>query len=380
MQIKNLKKAATRIKKAIKAKERIILYGDADLDGVTSVIILQEAIKNLGGEVARVYFPDREMEGYGITKSALQSFKKLSPALIVAMDLGITNFEEIDLARSLGFQVVLVDHHEIVEKLPKANIIVDPKQKGDTYPFKLMAACGLTFRLAQELLKPHASPNVQKSLVELACLGTIADMMPREEDNLEIVQEGLAQLPSSWRPGIRSFLESDEVKDRVSIGDKASYIISVLNVRDIEDGLPAAYRILCMQSLEEANLLRVDLEKKNRIRHETIDQIVAKIEGAIKEEEPLIFYGDSSFDYVLLGAAASILSKRYRKPTFLYKEKGQDCMGSVRAPHGYDTVKAMYSCKELLVTFGGHPPASGFRLRKKNLKKFKESLSTYFTS
>ncbi|MBI1984983.1 MAG: DHH family phosphoesterase [Candidatus Wildermuthbacteria bacterium] len=380
MQIKNLLKAAKRIQKAVKAKECIILYGDADMDGVSSVLILQEAIKNAGGSVARVYFPDRESNGYGINEHALKELKHLAPALLIVMDLGITNFKEVKLAKAMGFEVIIIDHHEIIEKLPEADIIVNPKQKGDRYPFKLFAACGLTFRLAEALLGEKGSPSVKKSILELAMLGTVADMMPREEDNLQIIEDGLAQIGSSWRPGIRAFFKTKALAKRESMGDKVSYIISVLNVRDIENELPGAYRLLTMSSLEEAEALLSILEGKNQERHRIIDEIVSTVERETSKnpESELMFYGDSSFDYVLLGGAASILAKEHRKPVFLHKKKGAECVGSVRAPHGYDTVKAMEHCSKLLITFGGHPPASGFRIKTKNLKKFEECLSGYF--
>lgn len=147
MEIKNLKKVADRIKKAIKNKERIILYGDADLDGSSSVIILQESIKNLGGQVAAVYFPDREIEGYGISKDGLEYLKRFSPALLITLDCGISNIKEVSLAKKMGFSVIIIDHHEILDKIPKAEIVVDPKQKGDR-SFKGFANAGLTFRLS----------------------------------------------------------------------------------------------------------------------------------------------------------------------------------------------------------------------------------------
>ena len=163
-EIKNLKKAAQRIKKAVAGKERIILYGDSDLDGVCSVIILQETLLSLGGNICALYFPDREQEGYGITKTALAQLKVHAPGLLISMDLGITNFEEIRQARAMGFEVILVDHHEILDALPEADIIVDPKQPGETYPFHGFAACGLTLRLALMLLSKEASPALVSGL------------------------------------------------------------------------------------------------------------------------------------------------------------------------------------------------------------------------
>lgn len=180
MEIKNLGKAAKRISEAIENKEKIILYGDADLDGVSSVIILKESVQTLGGKVAAVYFPDRETEGYGISQTGLLFLKKYSPALLVAIDCGIGNFKETKLAKKLGFKVIIVDHHEILDKLPEAEIIVDPKQKGDRYPFKKLAATGLAFKLAQLLFKNKMTAGLKRNFLELVALATIADMMPRE--------------------------------------------------------------------------------------------------------------------------------------------------------------------------------------------------------
>src|SRR3989338_11166622 len=160
MVIKNLKEAAERIKKAVKNKGKIIIYGDSDLDGVTSVIIAKEAIKNLGGKIQAIYFPSRETEGYGISETGLNILKKYSPALLVALDCGISNFQEVKTAKKLGLEVIIIDHHEILDKLPDVKIIVDPKQKGDKYPFKQFAACGLAFLLASALLGKQITENL----------------------------------------------------------------------------------------------------------------------------------------------------------------------------------------------------------------------------
>jgi len=182
-QIKNLKKAAQRLKLAGKKKEKVIIYGDADLDGVASVIIMQETLENLGADIAAVYFPDREIEGYGITMTALKKLKKFSPALLVAVDLGIGNFAEVEAARNLGFETIIIDHHEILDDVPNADIIIDPKQPIDHSSFKLFSAAGLVFKTAQEALGKNLSPRLRINFLELAALATIADMMPREGEN-----------------------------------------------------------------------------------------------------------------------------------------------------------------------------------------------------
>jgi len=201
-EIKNLKKVADRIKKAVKNKEKIILYGDADLDGSGSVIILEESIKNLGGEVSAVYFPDRTIEGYGLNEKALDTLKNFSPALLIISDCGIGNIKEIDIAKKMGFETIIIDHHEVLEKLPKASIIVDPKQKGDKYPFKSFSAAGVVFKLAELLLEDQLNDSLKRNFLELVALATIADMMPQEKENKVYIEEGLKSFENSWRPGI----------------------------------------------------------------------------------------------------------------------------------------------------------------------------------
>lgn len=380
MALKNLDKAAARLKEAVKKGERIILYGDADLDGVCSAIIMQETLKSLGGNIVRVYFPDRENDGYGITQKALEELKTFSPALLCAMDLGISNFKEIKEAKKLGFDVILVDHHVVLGKLPDADIIVDPKQAGDTYPFKELAACGLTFRLAEEILGNKMSSAMRKSLVELAAIGTIADMMVREQDNNEIIEEGMETLENSWRPGVRAFFDIQELKKFPNIESKLQKMISILNVRDVEDGYPASFRILSSDSEREVTLITERLLEVHELRRQQRDRLLAKVRNDIleKKDESIVFEGGEDFDYILLGGLASIISQEEKKPTFMYRKMKEECIGSVRAPSGQDTVEAMKHCKEYTITYGGHPQASGFRVEHKNLEKFKSCLIEYF--
>lgn len=380
MKIKNLQKAANRIKKTIEEKERIVLYGDADLDGVTAVLIADEAMKSLGGNVVAYYFPEREKEGYGITPKALEYLKQYAPGLLVAFDLGISNFEEIPAAKKLGFNVIVVDHHKVLGKLPKADIVVDPKQPGDEYPFKEFAACGLSLQLAKAMLAKNMSDTLYQSMVELAAIGTIADMMAREQDNLKIIQEGLDALPYSWRPGIRAFLESPLFAGNESLEGKVQKMISILNVRDTEKRRPGAFRLLSCSSLEKAKRMVRDFEAKNKIRREIIDKTAEEIRMRVfhKKDEPFVFEGSEEFEFSFLGAVASIISQEMAKPAFIYKKSKKQLLGSVRAPAGYDTVKAMQSCAELLETYGGHAQASGFQTNPDKENDLRSCLASYF--
>lgn len=385
MEIKNLGEAANRIKEAIRNNERIVLYGDADLDGVTSVIVLKEAMENLGREINSIYFPDREEEGYGISVQALNLLKKLSPALVVALDCGISNFEEIKLARELGFEVIVIDHHEILDELPEAEIIVDPKQPGDQYPFKELATVGIVFKLAQILLEEKMSQSLKKNFLELVAIATIADMMPQQGENKVFIEEGLFSLENSWRPGIRAFFEiessEDFLLDRAGGGQVVSKIISLLNVRDIENGLPGSFRLLTSPSLNEAKEIISRLRGKAELRREKIRMITEEIRKRILDkEEPIIFEGDETFDLSLISSVASLLCREYQKLVFIFKKLTKESQGTVRTPSEINSVELMKKCKEYLISFGGHPQASGFRIKNENLEKFKECLIENYTN
>ncbi len=375
LEIKNLKKAAKRILKAIKDKENIVLYGDADLDGATSVIILEETIKNLGGKVAAIYFPDREREGYGISEIGLNYLKKSAPALFVALDCGIGNFKEVARAKKLGFEVVIVDHHEVLDKLPEAKIIVDPKQKGDRFPFKGLANAGIAFKLSELILKNKMADVLRKNFLELVAVATIADMMPQESENKTFIKEGLESLENSWRPGIRAFLEMEPFKNYFSLNQKVSKIISILNVRDVKNRLPASFRLLASFSSEEAKGIIKELLIKSEIRKEKIEEIINEIEKRTAEKpESIIFEGDTAFELSLISSVASFLCQKYQKPTFLFKKLVKESQGTVRTPAGTNSVALMKKCSKHLLTYGGHPLASGFRVKNENLEHFKECL------
>jgi len=376
-EIKNLKKAAARIKKAIKNQERIILYGDADMDGASSVIILKECIKNLAGEVVVVYFPNRETEGYGINEKALNYLKKYAPSLFIALDCGIGNFEEVKLAKKLGFEVMIIDHHEVLDKLPEASIIVNPKQRGDKYLFKEFAAAGVIFRLAEVLLGEKLSLSLRNNFLELAALATLSDMMPQEEDNWQFLSEGLSSLKNTFRPGLKVFQSLQNNSHPQFLAQK---IISACHAGENRDHLNEAYLLLTATSETEAEILAEELIKKSYIRQERIKGIVEETEERVlkKTQEPIIFEGDKDWPILMAGPAASKICHIYKKPVFLYSQREKDAQGAVRTPADINGVKIMMHCAKLLENYGGHPRAAGFRVKNKNLEKFKQCLIQYF--
>lgn len=368
MEIKNLKEAAKRILEAVEKQEKILLYGDSDLDGVCSTIILKETIESLGGKISCVYFPDREKEGYGISSLALNSLKKFAPALFISLDCGISNFAEIELAKNLGFEVIIVDHHEVLDELPKADLIVNPKQKGDFYPFKGLATAGIVFKLAQEILTDKLSEKMRENLQELAALATIADLMPLERENKILVDEGIELMKRSFRPAflvIQKFFQIPKDFPKIN---------SILNVRYLQGSFPASFLFLTQDSEKEAEKILQDLIKRWKERHQEIERVLKELEEKIQRDEKIIFVGSENFDFSILPAIASRLCQAFQKPTFVFKKGEKESQGTVRSPQTVNTVKLMKKCANFLISFGGHPQASGFRIKNENLEAFKKCL------
>lgn len=376
--IKNIEKAAERIKKAVANNERIILYGDSDLDGISSVVILEEAIKSLGGQVDCSFFPDREADGYGINLKALDMLKEKAPAILITLDLGIGNLEEIDVANKMGFEVIIIDHHEPLDGSPKASIIVDMKQEDDPYPFKGLANVGVTYNLCLELLGKDISKNLKNSFLELAALGTISDMVPQIEQNQEIIEEGLRSLKNTFRPALRAFL--DILGNGEVFEGSLPKIISALNAAESVKFENESYLLLTSSSLKDCKEMAERLLDKNKYKQTLVKSIVQEIERRIsqKSEAPIIFEGDPSWKLTLAGSVASIICNKYEKPAFIFKKMDKESCGSVRNPKNTNSVDAMKTCDSFLMTYGGHALASGFRVKNEHLEKFEDCLNKFF--
>lgn len=381
MKIKNIEKAAERIIKAVNNKEQIIIYGDSDLDGISSMIILKETIDNLSSSTNILAFSPVRNEGHGLNFQALDFIKsKVDNGLIITLDCGITNFEEIKNAKESGFSVVIVDHHKPLEKIPEdAEIVVAPKQKGDETNFKEYANVGLTFKLAKEILKEKMSPMLEQSFLELVALGTISDMMIEEDENKEWIEKGLEGIQMSQRPALRAIFSILNPMDFSSKRDMISKINSALNSSAINDHIHKTYLFLLENDFDKAVEIAKDLmNESNKKQREVASLTEELIEKISKENKNVIFEGSYVYKSEYLGAVASRLSNYFDKPVFLYRKGEKTSRGTVRMPKGYDAVKAMDSCKDLLIMFGGHAPAAGFTLNNDNLEKFEECLQEYF--
>lgn len=373
------------IKKIIRAAQnnkRIIIYGDADLDGVVATIILKETIETLNPKYKQsdltIYFPDRENDGYGITLSGLDYLKRYAPAEFFALDCGISNFKELNIAKKLGFSVGIIDHHQILGKLPKADAIVDLFRPRETYPFKYFSTAGLVYKLIRPILNESQIKWQPEKFLDLVALATIADMMPQVGENSELIKQGLEAFKYSSRPGLKILKEITKVVDD-DLGDICQKIMAPLNSSERIGHLTETYILLTTQSQREARMIAKGLIEKNKIKKRHIQEILEEIEIRIaNQNSPIIYEASSNWPTVMIGVVASKLCQRYKKPVFLFKSGKTEIVGSCRPPKGFDGVKAMASCKKLFITYGGHPLACGCRLKNKNFQKARTALEKYF--
>ncbi|MFH0739991.1 MAG: DHH family phosphoesterase [bacterium] len=376
-EIKNLKKVAKRIKKAVKNQEKIIIFADADLDGTTSAIILEETIQSLGGLVDLIYFPNRDSDGYGLSEKALSNFINKAPGLLVLLDCGIGSFEGIKKASQAGFEVIVVDHHEILGKLPKPALIVDPKQPKDKYLFKKLANVCLVFKLSEEILGKEMPQTIKKSFFELGALGTIADMMPEEDCNKRIIEGGKNCLSQTFRPGFLALI--DFVKKE---GDTSrsifSKIVTILNITGVVNNLTESYLLFKEKDISKAKEMVRSLVDASASRQMRIQEIAEQVVRGDRLDDNIVFVGDEMWEQVLTGPVASRVCNKTKKPTFIFKIGKEKCRGSVRMPGKKDGVVAMKSCEIFLEVFGGHPPAAGFTCDKSQIEGLKKCLVKYF--
>jgi len=381
-EIKNLKKAAKRIKQAVKKQERIIIFADADLDGTTSAIILEETIQNLSGKVDLVYFPDRDIDGYGLSKKALDNFINKAPGLLVILDCGIGSFDGIKKASLAGFEVIVIDHHEILGKLPQPALIVDPKQPKDRYVFKKLANVSLTYKLSEAILGKKMPNTVQKSFFELAALGAIADMMPEEDYNKKVINEGVLCLKETFRPGFMALIDHFKELKEIENSQRIIFtkIVTILNITDLKNNLTESYLLFKEKNLAKAKEMVRRLSDESRKRQMRIQEITDQAITRDNLGESIVFQGNELWEQILTGPVASRVCNKTKKPTFIFKIGKEKCRGSVRMPDKRDGVMAMQSCEAFLEVFGGHPPAAGFTCDKSQTEGLKKCLENYFKS
>ncbi len=386
----DMKAAAERLSLAIDRREQIAVYGDYDADGVTSTATLMLWLRSMGLSPIS-YIPDRESEGYGMSAAALDRLQAQGVTLVVTVDTGVTAIEEADYCRSLGMDLLITDHHECRETLPDAIAVVDPKRPDSSYPFDGLAGVGVALKLvsAVELYRRAGEDrnlilrSVFRSYIDLAAIGTVADVMPLVDENRFIVSRGLQMMEKRPRAAVTALIRAVAEEKGTAPASVDTSLISFtlaprINAAGRMESADAALRLFLCPPEETAAAAR-HLCECNRHRQEEENRILTLAERALvcapAEGIPpahSIVLGGDDFCGGVMGIVAARLCERYDKPTILLSFDGEIGKGSGRAPEGINLVGALEETADLLIRYGGHTAAAGLTLHRDNLPAFAE--------
>ncbi len=373
-----MQSAVERILRAIDTSERIVLFGDYDVDGVTSLALLAELLQSYGANPA-LFLPMRMEEGYGLSRESLERYCHLhSPQLLVAVDCGTSSVAEIAELRARGVDVIVIDHHEPKTTLPDCVALVNPKL-GDGRVFTYLCSVGLVFKVCHAMLKTRPAAGFDlKQHLDLVALGTVADIVPLQEENRALVREGARQIAQTKRVGLRKLMQVAGVKSPISTEDIGFRLGPRLNAAGRLETAESALRLLLTRDETEATQLAEQLDSQNRTRQAVEKKILAEVEEQIAKHfdparDAAIVAGARDWHPGVLGIVASRVARKYHRPTFVigFDDKGAG-KGSGRSIEGFSLVSALAECAPHLEKFGGHEMAAGLAMAEVNFPGFRE--------
>jgi single-stranded-DNA-specific exonuclease len=372
----DISQAVNRIYKAVLNREKIAVYGDFDVDGVTGIVILVEGLSMLGAEVIP-YIPDRINEGHGLKISALEKLHAQGVNLVTTVDCGVTDLTEVKQAQDMGMDMIITDHHMPLKSLPRAVAVVDPKRKDSVYPFLDLAGAGVAFKLLQALFHKDSREKWLTRLLDLVVLATVTDLVSLLGENRYLVKEGLRELNNSSRVGIQEMVKLVGLKPGELDAQDISWVLGPrLNAAGRMNNASTSYQLLTSQSPEEARLLALELEGKNAERQKLTSEVLSRAREklATKLHLPVLIEGDESYSIGVIGLVASKLVDEFYKPAIIINLGPESCQGSCRSIAEFDIVAALAECHDLLTAFGGHPLAAGFTVARRNLAQLEQRI------
>ncbi len=378
---KDMSRVIERLTRTLKNGEKVLVYGDYDVDGVTSTALLYKTLIDLGFS-AVTYIPHRQEEGYGLHRETIEKAARAGVSVLITVDCGITAVEEIEFAKELGLDVIITDHHEPPKLLPKAFAIINPKVLDSGYPFIELAGVGVAFKLAQALLQELKTPEVglqsQKGLLDLVALGTIADVVPLIGENRILVYHGLKQMEATSNLGLEALLtECGLYGKTLKAGTVAFTLAPRINAAGRMDSARPGLELLLTENPERAKELARKLSTENALRQTTEKEILAEaIEQLETEVLPrVIVLASANWHHGVIGIVASRLVERYHRPVFMISVEGELAKGSARGIPGYHVLEQLGVQADRLERFGGHRQAAGFSLATEAITGFKEGLN-----
>ncbi|MFH1890011.1 MAG: single-stranded-DNA-specific exonuclease RecJ [Candidatus Kuenenbacteria bacterium] len=374
----DMDKATARILESISKEERIVVYGDYDVDGVTSCSLLYNTLKRAGANYLGVYIPDRMKEGYGLNKEAIKDIANQGTKLVITVDCGISGKEEIDLAKELGMDVIVTDHHQEPAELPdKTYAIICPTLKKEKYPFADLAGVGVAFKLAQALLRKDEKQDntaYEKWLLDLVALGTVADCVPLLGENRTLVKWGLLVINKTQRLGLQELITASSIYKEIDTRTIGFQIAPRINAAGRMDHANTAFELLTTDDEAESLAIAIDLNQKNKNRQKATEEMM-KISleqiGEPNEQDKILFSCYDGWSAGLVGLVAGKLADQFSRPVIVFGKMGDKYVGSGRSIPEFDITAALGKYSDLLKDFGGHAQACGLTVvGEKNYIKF----------
>jgi single-stranded-DNA-specific exonuclease len=376
----DMEKVVHRIKKAKEENERVIVFGDYDVDGVTATAILIRALKDASMDV--IYnIPNRLEEGYGLNAPDIEKARANGATLLITVDCGISDYDQVTFANSLGFDVIVTDHHEPPLRAPAAYAILNPKRTKDSYPFKFLAGVGVAFKLLEGLEKIGVVPAAMKYL-DLVALGTVADIVPLTGENRLITKAGLELISKTSNQGLLSLINIAGIKRSEITTTDIGYILAPrVNAAGRIGSPETAIRLFLTDDPKQAMALASRLDQDNQKRQALENAILAEVEAALAQGDRnnVITLASDSWHAGVIGIVASKIKERYYKPVVLISLDETEGRGSARSIEEFSVVEALASCEDLLIRYGGHKLAAGFSVKRENIEPLKQRLNALAT-
>ena len=377
----DMDRAAERIGRAIADGERIAVFGDYDVDGITATVILVDYLRQRGADVVH-YIPRRIEDGYGLSVDAIAALHQQGVGLLVTVDCGITGVDEVAYARSLGMDTVITDHHECKERLPEADAVVDPHRPDCAYPFKHLAGCGVALKLVLALAGPDREEAVFSRYCTLAAIGTVADVMQMSDENRTIVSRGLASIDHSDFIGLHALLQEAGLAGKPISSVQIGFVLAPrINAAGRMGAADMAAELLLCDDEDRAARLARELCELNRerqsVEQEIYSQALDMIEALPEDERSALVLASDTWHQGVVGIVASRLSEKYSCPSFMIHLNGSTGKGSCRSWGGFNLFTALESCSDLLLGFGGHELAAGFTIEAEKIPAFRRRINQY---
>lgn len=372
--MKDMSIAVERIQKAVEKKESIMIFGDYDVDGTSSVALLSLYLESLGLCVTK-YLPDRKNEGYGISINAIDNALKKKQKLIIALDCGIKAHKQVEYAKKKGIEFIICDHHNPEKNIPKALAVLNPKRKDCGYPYKELCGCGVGFKLVQAIESRHSNDNQIINYLDLVALAIAADVVPLTGENRVLAFIGLQIINSNPKLGIHCLLKKN-IKKEYTISDLMYYVGPRINAAGRIKHASLALELLMCNEINSAEKLALEIEDLNTSRREIekdiTNQAIDQVENSSKKLNSIVVF-DSDWNKGVIGIVASRLVDKYYKPSIVFCESSEGFLtASARSIKGLDLYSVISQCKEYIDQFGGHKYAAGLTIKKENLEGFKK--------